>query len=52
MADHEYSATVKRLGIPDKVIEHGEPELLHKDCKYDATGIYNTVLELLVEVYS
>ena len=52
MADHEYSATVKRLGIPDKVIEHGDPELLHKDCKYDAMGIYNTVLEILVEVYS
>jgi len=52
MADNEYSAVVKRLGIPDRIIEHGEPELLHKECKYDPSAIYNTVLDILVEVYS
>lgn len=52
MSDNDYKATVKRLGIPDKIIEHGEPEQLHKECNYDAAGIYNTVLEILEEVYN
>jgi 1-deoxy-D-xylulose-5-phosphate synthase len=25
MSDHGYNAQVKRLGIPDEYIEHGEP---------------------------
>ena len=29
MADNGYSATVKRLGIPDRVVEHGEQRELH-----------------------
>jgi 1-deoxy-D-xylulose-5-phosphate synthase len=52
MADNDYKATVKRLGIPDKIIEHGEPEQLHKECKYDSSSIYKAVLEILEEVYS
>ena len=52
MADNDYKASVKRLGIPDKVIEHGDPEQLHKECKYDSSSIYSTVLEILEEVYS
>jgi 1-deoxy-D-xylulose-5-phosphate synthase len=52
MADNDYKASVKRLGIPDKVIEHGDPEQLHKECKYDSSSIYNAVLEIFEEVYS
>jgi 1-deoxy-D-xylulose-5-phosphate synthase len=52
MADNDYKATVKRLGIPDKIIEHGDPEQLYKECKYDSAGIYNTVLDILEEVYN
>ena len=52
MADNDYKASVKRLGIPDKVIEHGDPEQLHKECKYDSSSIYSTVLEIFEEVYS
>jgi 1-deoxy-D-xylulose-5-phosphate synthase len=52
MADNDYKATVKRLGIPDKIIEHGDPDQLFKECKYDAAGIFNTVLEILEEVYN
>ncbi len=47
MADHQYTAKVIRLGIPDKVVEHGEPEQLHSECGYDPEGIKNAVLNIL-----
>ena len=47
MADHNYSAKIIRLGIPDKVVEHGEPEQLHQECGYDANGIKAAVVKLL-----
>ncbi|MBC6410533.1 MAG: 1-deoxy-D-xylulose-5-phosphate synthase [Ekhidna sp.] len=46
-ADHGYKATVKRLGIPDRVVEHGEQAQLHQECSYDAEAICNTSLELV-----
>jgi 1-deoxy-D-xylulose-5-phosphate synthase len=42
MADHNYSATVVRLGIPDQVIEHGEQPELWAECGYDFNGIIKT----------
>ena len=39
MADHNYSAQVKRLGIPDEYIEHGEQAELWAECGYDANAI-------------
>lgn len=47
MADHQYQAEVKRLGIPDKVIEHGEQLELHHETGFDAASIEQTVLMLL-----
>ncbi|HCQ30089.1 MAG TPA: 1-deoxy-D-xylulose-5-phosphate synthase [Flavobacteriales bacterium] len=47
MADHGYNAQVKRLGIPDKFIEHGTQQELYHECGYDKEGIKNTVLEML-----
>ncbi len=41
--ENEYSVKVKRLGIPDKFIEHGTQAELYKLCEYDATAIYETV---------
>jgi 1-deoxy-D-xylulose-5-phosphate synthase len=35
MADHRYTAEVKRLGIPDEIIEHGEQMELHHECGFD-----------------
>jgi len=46
-ADHGYSATIKRLGIPDQIIEHGEQGQLHADCGYDKEAIKKAVLELI-----
>lgn len=47
MTDHGYSAQVVRLGIPDTIIEHGEPERLHKECGYDVESIKAAVIKLL-----
>ncbi|MCC7301074.1 MAG: 1-deoxy-D-xylulose-5-phosphate synthase [Bacteroidia bacterium] len=47
MADHQYTATVKRLGIPDAVIEHGEQSELYAECSYDAKAIAATVRDLM-----
>lgn len=46
MMDNGYSAKVKRLGIPDAVIEHGEQLELHHECGFDPEGIANAVKEL------
>jgi 1-deoxy-D-xylulose-5-phosphate synthase len=47
MADHHYQAEVKRLGIPDAVVEHGEQIELHRECGFDPAGISKAVLQLL-----
>lgn len=47
MAQHNYKATVKMLGIPDRIVEHGSPKELHKECAYDAQAIA-TVARLMV----
>ena len=46
MSDHGYQAQVKRLGIPDEVIEHGEQIELHRECGFDPEGIANAVRSL------
>lgn len=47
MAENNYNAQVRRLGIPDKVIEHGEQKELYAECEYDASAIIKTVEELV-----
>jgi len=47
MADHNYSAEVKRLGIPDDVIEHGEQLELQQECGFDPEHIEKAVLAML-----
>ena len=46
MTDHGYQAQVKRLGIPDEVIEHGEQIELHRECGFDPEGIAEAVRDL------
>jgi 1-deoxy-D-xylulose-5-phosphate synthase len=50
MADHHYQSEVKRLGMPDKIIEHGEQLELHRECGFDPEGIEKTVLQMLETV--
>lgn len=47
MAANNYAAEVKMLGIPDRIVEHGSPKELHRECGYDAQGISATVRELM-----
>jgi 1-deoxy-D-xylulose-5-phosphate synthase len=53
-AEHNYQVEVKILGIPDRLVEHGKPAELHKECGYDKEAIMETVLnwsEVKVENY-
>jgi len=47
MADNNYSAQVKRLGIPDKFIEQGTQEQLYALCGFDKDGIINVVKSMI-----
>src|SRR4030095_8601590 len=47
MADHGYSAQVKRLGIPDRWIEHGSQKELYAECGCDDKALMGTVKEML-----
>lgn len=47
MADNNYQAEVKRLGIPDKFIEHGTQPELYNECSFDDKAIIATVKSLL-----
>ena len=47
MADNNYTAKVIRLGVPDKFIEHGTINELHKECGFDAESIENTLRQLI-----
>jgi 1-deoxy-D-xylulose-5-phosphate synthase len=49
MADNGYSARVKRLGIPDKFIEHGEQKELWQECGFDTNAIVETVKEMVAK---
>ncbi|NJO92383.1 MAG: 1-deoxy-D-xylulose-5-phosphate synthase, partial [Chloroflexia bacterium] len=47
MAENNYSAKVKRLGVPDKFIEQGTQEELYKECGYDEDNILETAPKCL-----
>ncbi len=47
MSDHNYSAQVKRLGIPDRFIEHGEQSELYVECAYDTNSIIETAVKMV-----
>jgi 1-deoxy-D-xylulose-5-phosphate synthase len=46
MADHGYTAQVKRLGIPDEYIEHGTQDELYAECGFDVAAMVRTALEM------
>ncbi|HCN83502.1 MAG TPA: 1-deoxy-D-xylulose-5-phosphate synthase [Sphingobacteriaceae bacterium] len=48
MSDNNYSANVVRLGIPDRIIEHGEQHELWEECGYDFHSIIATVKKLAI----
>lgn len=46
MAENNYRAEVKILGIPDHIIEHGSLKELYAECQYDAESIANALREM------
>ncbi|MDQ2772011.1 MAG: 1-deoxy-D-xylulose-5-phosphate synthase, partial [Bacteroidota bacterium] len=50
LADHGFHLPVVRLGIPDRVVEHGTQDELYKECGFDAAGIAQAVRELGTKV--
>ena len=44
MADNRYTPTVRRIGLPDKFVEHGPVKDLHRLCGMDEEGIYKVLV--------
>ena len=49
MAQHNYKADIKILGIPDHLVEHGSLKELYRESEYDAKAIAEAVRVLLKE---
>jgi len=49
MAKHNYKATVKILGIPDRIVEHGSQKELHRECNYDTEAIIEAARSFMGE---
>ena len=47
MSKHNYTATVKILGIPDRLVEHGSQKEVHRECNYDTEAIMDTARQLM-----
>jgi len=43
MADNGYTSSIKRLGIPDKVIEHGTQDELYSECGFSYDHVLETI---------
>lgn len=46
-AAHGYQASVRILGIPDRIVEHGTPKELRHECGYDAPAISAAVRDMM-----
>jgi 1-deoxy-D-xylulose-5-phosphate synthase len=49
-AAHNYKPFVVMLGIPDRLVEHGKPAELHRECHYDTQAVIETVEKLYAVV--
>ena len=47
MAENNYTNSVQRLGIPDRIVEHGSQDELYRECYYDDEAIYNFCNKML-----
>ncbi|MFN8417077.1 MAG: 1-deoxy-D-xylulose-5-phosphate synthase [Cytophagaceae bacterium] len=46
ISENNYQVQVSRIGIPDVIVEHGEPHQLYKECGMDAESIAQRVRQL------
>lgn len=51
ISEVDIKAKVKRLGLPDKYIEHGTQKILRQKYGIDSDGIYQSVKEIFAGVY-
>lgn len=49
MVENNYQAKIKRMGIPDRFIEHGTQQELYKICKFDPDSIFEQAKEISQE---
>lgn len=47
MSDNGYAVEIRRLGIPDRIVEHGEQIELQHECGFDPEGIEKEVIQIL-----
>jgi 1-deoxy-D-xylulose-5-phosphate synthase len=47
MADNGYQSRVKRLGLPDRYVEHGTQQELYAENGYDTNGIIETAVLMM-----
>ncbi len=47
MGDNGDAVNIKRLGIPDRYIEHGTQDELYAECGFDVQSMINTALGML-----
>ncbi len=47
MVDNQYHNQITRLGMPDKIVEHGTQDELYAECGYNDLAIKNTVIKML-----
>jgi 1-deoxy-D-xylulose-5-phosphate synthase len=47
MSANGYQASIKMLGIPDSIVEHGSLKQLYHECHYDMEGIASAIREMM-----
>jgi 1-deoxy-D-xylulose-5-phosphate synthase len=47
MCEHTYQVQIKRLGVPDRFIEHGTQNELYKECGYDPESIITAIRSMV-----
>jgi 1-deoxy-D-xylulose-5-phosphate synthase len=47
MSDNNYNSQVRRLGIPDRFVDHGTQQELYKECGIDPDGIISAILSMV-----
>ncbi len=51
-AENQYTAKIKKLGIPDRFIQHGSPAELYAECGFDSVGIRKAIIKIHNETNS
>lgn len=49
MTDNGYTASIKRLGIPDKFVDHGTQKELWHECYYDTAAMVETAVKMVAK---